>query len=420
MPSPGGEAQTAGDPASLKRCPPAWIVGMALLPFGLVVGFAVTALPYLLTRAGISVDRVATISAAVMSPTFWGFLVNPVMDSGLSRRTYCWLTLIVSAICLALGLTFIAPGRLPLMTVLLVAGVLCMVLFANAQGGWFTEFVPESARGAVGGWSNVANLGGGAIGSMAVMALVERIGMHWLAPGLAVVVMLGGLPMLLFPPAGSSSFSLAQAFSSALRATWLACKRRDCLVGFALFLSPAAAVGAINLFSGLGKDFHTGEHTVIAITGAGCAITASLGSLLGGFASGRVPRAYVYLAAGISAGACALTMAFTPHTPAAFIGGVLLYNGCAGISYAAFTALSLQLVGHSNPVAATQLGLFAAATNGAIVFMTWADGRGYAHYGVRGLLTVDGAGAILTGFPLLYLVYRELRSRRLAPAPEEN
>lgn len=419
MPAPESETKAvAAPPAVLSRCPPAWIVGMAVLPFGLVVGFTITALPYLLTRSGIGVAQVATISAIVMSPTFWGFLINPVMDSGLSRRSYCFITLIVGAVCVALGLAAVSPRHIPLMTALLLVGELSVVLYANAQGGWITEFVPETARGAVGGWSNVANLGGGAIGSMAVMALASKIGARWLGLDLAAVVVLTGAPLLLFPPARASSFSLAQAFSSALGATWTACKRRDCLVGFVLFLSPAAAVGAINLFSGLGKDFHVSEHMVILITGGGCAITASIGSLVGGFASGRLPRGYVYLTAGIAAGLCALTMAFAPHTPSAFIAGVLIYNACAGLAYAAFTALCLQLVGHGNPVAATQLGLFAAATNGAIVFMTWADGRGYKHFGVRGLLTVDGSAALLAGIPLLYLVCRELRSHRLASAPE--
>ena len=108
-------------------------------------------------------------------------------------------------------------------------------------------------------------------------------------------------------------------------------------------------MAAINLFSGLGNDFHVNPSIVIAVTGAGCAITASAGSLLGGFLSGRLPRGYVYLGAGIAAAVCAFVLAFTPHTQAAFVWGVLTYNGLAGIAYAAFTALGLQLVGHRSP-----------------------------------------------------------------------
>lgn|GEM_PF-722345 len=415
MPSPETGATGAAPPiapAPLGHCPPAWVVGLSVLPFGLVVGFSITALPYLLTHAGISIDRVATISAIVMSPTFWGFLVNPLLDSGLSRRAYCWITMIVAAVTLALGLASVSPHHLGVMTALLLVGELSIVLYANAGGGWTAEFVPESARGAVGGWSNVANLGGGAAGAMAVMSLSGHLSVRWIGVGLAVTVLLGSIPLLFFPPAKRSSFSLLQAFSSALKATWQVSKRRECLVGFALFLTPAASLAAINLFSGLGNDFHASEKLVITVTGAGCAITASIGSLFGGFLSGRLPRGYIYLAAGIAGGLCALTMALTPHTEAAFVWGVLTYNACAGVSYAAFTSLGLQLVGHGSPVAATQLGLFAASTNGAIDLMTWADGQGYKHFGVRGLLMTDATAAILGGIPLLFLVYRELHRAR--------
>ncbi len=54
--------------------------------FRLVAGFVVTALPFLLSKAGVSVDRIATVSAVALSPTFWAFLLTPIVDVGFSRR----------------------------------------------------------------------------------------------------------------------------------------------------------------------------------------------------------------------------------------------------------------------------------------------------------------------------------------------
>ncbi len=88
----------------------------------------------------------------------------------------------------------------------------------------------------------------------------------------------------------------------------------------------------------------------------------------------------------------------SPHTQTSFVLGVLIYNGIAGIAYAAFTALGLQLVGHHSPVASTQLGLFAAATNGAIVFMTGGGGDGE-----------DTATAFVTASPSQYAAVGSLR-----------
>lgn len=391
---------------------------MSLFPFGLVVGFTITALPFLLTNLGIPLDRVAGVSAMVMSPTFWGFLLQPVMDTGLTRRAYCWLTAIIASICLVGALLLLSPSRLGTASVLLMLAELAMVLFSGAITGWMAEFTPDSLRGSVSGWTNVANLGGGALGSLAVMSLSPHVALHWIGLGLAGCIVLGTSPTLLFPEPRKSSFCFRQIFTDAMKATWRASKTKECLTGFALFLAPAGAVAAINLFSGMGRDFHASEQTVIWITGAGCAISTSLGALLGGYAANRVSRGFLYVSAGITASVCALVMAFCPHVPVAFIGGVLIYNGIAGVVYAAFNALGFQLVGQKSAVASTQLGLFSAATNAAIVYMTWADGQGYKHFGVRGLLLTDGLASIVSGAILLMLLGRQLRKMHVGEIEE--
>jgi predicted MFS family arabinose efflux permease len=115
----------------------------------------------------------------------------------------------------------------------------------------------------------------------------------------------------------------------------------------------------------------------------------------------RVDRGTLYMTGGALSGAVALALAFSPHTASVFIAGVLIYNSVAGLCYAAFSALGLQLVGTRNPTASTQLALFAAASNAAVVYMTWADGQGYRMFGIRGLFLVDGIAAIGAAIPLL-------------------
>ena len=390
---------------------------MAIFPFGVVIGFTITALPFLLTNLGIPLYKVATVSATVMSPTFWGFLLQPLMDTGLTRRAYCWLTSTSAAVCLGTGLVVLSPARLGVATALLLVAELSMVLFSGAVSGWTAEFTTDEVRGSVSGWTNVANLGGGALGSLAVMSLVPYISLYWLALGLAACILLGTALTTLFPPPKKSSFHFRQIFTDAVKATWHASKTKECLTGFALFLAPASAEAAINLFSGMGKDFHTSEHTVVWVTGAGCAVSASLGALLGGYAANRVSRGYLYVCAGMAGGCCALLLAFTPHTPTAFLLGALIYNGITGVAYAAFNALGYQLVGQKSAVASTQLGLFSAATNAAIVYMTWADGQGYKHFGLRGLLLTDGLASVISGTALLVLLGNRLRKRDGAGMP---
>lgn len=390
---------------------------MILFPFGLVVGFTVTALPFLLTRQGIPLDRVASTSAVVLSPTFWGWLVCPVLDTRLTRRAYLWLMALVGAVCLGLALNVLSPARLVLTTGLLVVAQLAIVMYGNAATGWMSEFLPDNVRGSVSGWTNVANLGGGAAGSLAVMSLATHIRMGWIGAGLGACIVLGVLPSVAFPAPKRSSFTLSQVFTDTVKAAWTACKRRECLVGFALFLAPAGSAAEINLFSGLGNDFHVSGRVVVLVTGAGCAIATSIGALAGGYVANHVSRGYLYLGAAAGLAAVSLSLAVTGHTVAAFIAGALVYNGLTGVVYASFNALSFELTGQGNAVASTQLALFTAALNAAVVYMTWADGQGYKHFGVHGLFLVDGLASAVAVVPLLMLVRKELRMReQMEPA----
>lgn len=410
------------------KVPAAWIVGLAMFPFGLVAGFTVTALPFLLTHLGIPLYKVAAISATVMSPTFWGFVLQPLMDTGLTRRAWSWVTAAISAACLLAALPLLSVATLGIATALLVIGELSIVLYSGAVAGWTAQFTPDSRRGSVSGWTNVANLGGGALGSLALMSLAPHISLRWLGIGLAATILAGAVPMLFFPDAVRSSFNFRQIFTDAMKTTWRVCKTKECLTGFAVFLVPASAEAAINLFSGMGNDFHTSTATVIWVTGAGCAITASIGALVGGYAANHVSRGRLYLSAGLVTSFVALAMALSPHTPLAFIIGALVYNGLAGVSYAAFNAFGYELVGNKNAVASTQLGLFSASTNFAITYMTAADGRASKNFGVTGLLLTDALASMISAVLLLILLRKLLTKPRgdeaesgvLVAAPQEN
>ncbi len=380
---------------------------MGFATFGLVVGFVITALPFLLSKAGVSVDRIAGVSATAMSPTFWAFLVTPIVDVGFTRRTYAFVLAIASALSLGAALWVFSPDRLWLFTALVLCAELAIVLQCSAVNGWTSEFVPDARRGRVGGWINAANLGGGALGAMGVMWTAAHLPLRTLGLLMALAVLASTAFLLRFPAPARPQLSLRQIFGGTFRSVVQTSKQPQVLMGFLLFLAPASCVAAINLFSGLGKDFQASPQRVVWITGAGAAITSAMGSILGGYIADWVDRGALYLSGGIMAGLCAVWIASIPHTQAAFTAGVLAYNCLAGICYAAFSALGLQLVGVRNPTAATQLALFAAASNGAIVYMTWADGQGYRMFGTRGLFLVDGLASLGAAIPLLlFLLWR--------------
>ena len=399
--------------AESRRVTPPWLVGMGALSFGLVAGFIVTALPFLLAKAGISVDRIASVSAGAMSPTFWGFLLTPLVDVGFTRRAWALALSCVSAFFLMLALFTFEADRLPLFTALLLVAELAIVLQSAATNGWTSEFVTDEQRGKVGGWINVANLGGGALGSMAMMGLASWFSMRTLGFVIGLGTLASSLILLAFPAPTPPLLGLRQVFSGTLRNVWNTSKKPEVLTGFLIFLAPAACLAAINLFAGLGLDFHTPSGQVVWVTGLGASITCSVGALFGGYLADRVNRGVLYMAGGILGGVVAVAVAFAPHTAQVFIAGALIYNGVAGLCYAAYSALGLQLTGSRNPTAATQLALFAAAANAAIVYMTWADGQGYRLWGIRGLFLVDGLAAIGAAIPLLLFLRRRTAAAAL-------
>ncbi len=392
---------------------------MGVLTFGLVAGFVITALPFLLSKAGVSVDRIATVSAIAMSPTFWAFLMTPIVDVGFTRRTYAFALAIASALSLGSALWFFSPARLSLFTALVLLAELAIVIQSGAVYGWISEFVPDAERGRVGGWINAANLGGGALGAMAVMWSASRLPFRTLGMMIAFATVSSTLFLLRFPHPADPQLGLRQILGGTFRSVVQTSRQPQVLTGFLLFLAPVSCVAAINLFAGLGNEFHASPQWVVWTTGAGAAVTSAIGAFVGGYIADRVDRGVLYVGGGTLAGLCALWMAATPHTQATFTAGVLAYNFVAGVCYAAFSALGLQLVGIRNPTAATQLALFAAASNGAIVYMTWADGQGFRMFGIRGLLLVDGLAAITAAIPLLlFLRWRATKNSPAFDAPD--
>jgi MFS family permease len=395
--------------------PPAWVKGFSILPFGLALGFMSTALPFLLTRQGVTVDRVAKISATVVLPTVWAFLFKPLLDSGLKRSTYCLILTATASLGLGVGVTMLTPAHLVIAIPALLVATFSMVLYTGSANGWISQVTGDHERGIVAGWQNVANLGGGALGSFAVMGLLTHSIVTQRSAGvlMAALVWLGATPLLFFPKAPEPKFRMVEVFSKTLKEIWRAVRRRECLVGFALLLCPAAGTAAQNLQSGLGKDFHSSESVVIWVTGIGSAVVCSIGALVGGKLADRFPRGYVYLFSGLGTATTAIAAAVLPRTPTMFVMTTLVYNLAIGSIYAAYNALALEMTGDS-PVASTQLGLFAASINVNVNYMTRADGLGYHKAGVTGLYLVDGLASVVCIVPMLFLVRAE-RRRRTVP-----
>src|SRR5437899_1676622 len=102
--------------------PPPWLFGVTSLPYGAYTGFVAVAMPYLLRNAGLTVDRIAGISAVALAPSVWYFLWAPLVDIGLRRRSWLMLAAGLSACCMLAALLLPLPSRIETFSALVVIG----------------------------------------------------------------------------------------------------------------------------------------------------------------------------------------------------------------------------------------------------------------------------------------------------------
>jgi predicted MFS family arabinose efflux permease len=168
----------------------------------------------------------------------------------------------------------------------------------------------------------------------------------------------------------------------------------------------------------VGGDYGASTDTVSFTMGYGSGLLTALGALLGGRFLDRLDKRRAYLLSGLLIAVVDAVMACAPRSTITYIAGTLVYSLVAGLCFAAFTAVVLEIIGEVDRSAATQYTLFDAAGNLATSYLAWMDGHGYdlfkahARSGPAGLLLTD-AGMNVAGVIGLVLMMYCLRRRHL-------
>lgn len=387
----------------MRRTLPPWAMGLAAAPLGFYFGFISTATPILLRAHGVPVEKIGLVSSVGFSPTFWAFLLCPVLDVRFSKRTYAFFFAAVAAVCL--GLSTLLTFHLIAFTAVLTLGCTATVLFGNAHQGWMPDAVEDRHFSAVGAMSTVANLGAAGLFAWLTINLLRTMSPHTAGILLALGVMAPTAMLLFIPMPDAPLRGAAEVFGNFFRDLYEVCKRRSSILGLICFLSPTACFALTNSFSDLGTDFQATEAWVTRINGPLVAIVCSAGALVGLWFCQRFLRRTVYVLAGFGGAMAALAMIWMPHTLHYYALSVLAYNFFQGINYTAFSAFEYEIIGPANPLAATQIALLTAAANAPISYMTFFETRLYTNHGLPGMLGVDAVSSIVVGI-LLLLVFR--------------
>jgi PAT family beta-lactamase induction signal transducer AmpG len=380
---------------------PPWLFGILSIPYGVFNGILVVLMPFLLRKHGISPDRIANVIAVSSIPNVWYFLWSPVVDTGLLRRTWVLIAAGVSGLC---GAIAIAATSLSLteLTILLLMGNVVAMLLSSACGAILTT-LNHTKRGRASGWYQAGNLGGGAMGAGAAIWAADKVPLPVLAVAAGSMVFAPALAALLISEERVPRMAVIPLFRALGRDVWDVLCSRATLIGLVFFLSPVGSSAVSNLISSVGPDYHASDAQVALVSGLAGGVLSALGCLLGGFVCDRMNRMSAYALAGLLSAVFSAWMALGPATPLTYAGGYTGYALAAGIAYAAFTALELDVLGKRRHAAGTAYSLLGASGNLPIAYMTWLDGVGYKYSGARGLMAVDSLANGIGGVLLLLL-----------------
>jgi MFS family permease len=362
-----------------------------IIPFGVLSGYGSVTLGYALAQAGVTAAGVATLVAVYFVPQTWKFLWAPVADLTLTRRRWYALAVVLLALgFIATGV--IAPRRenLGLLSAAMFLASTASTFLAMAVESLMAYSTPDAQRGRAGGWFQAGNLGGQGLGGGAGLWLAQHFGEPWLPAAVLAVVSLAccaALASIPEPPPTPRGETLAGSMRGVLRDLWSVARSRAGFLSLLVCFLPIGTGAAGNLFAAIADDWRASANTVALVTGALSGVASALGCLIGGHLCDRMDRKTAYWVFGLAQALCAVAMAIAPRTEPVYIAFVMVYWVITGFTYAAFSAVVLEAIGHG--AAATKYNLFASLSNMPIAYMTLVDGWAHTRSGAGTMLHVE-------------------------------
>jgi MFS family permease len=385
---------------------PIWFA-VLVAPYGAAFSYVAAALPFLGGRVGLQVAMTALLGLAYV-PHAWKFLWAPLVDATLTRKTWYWIGLVLTAG----GLVFTASvpvteASLPVLSVVVVASQVGLTLLNMGVESFMAFTVPESGRGRAAGWYWFGNLFAGAMVAVAMPTLLETMPEPWMIGAvLGSVLLLCGIPTAFIhmpPPDADHPRDLGAAMVKLGRDLKQLVTSRAGLTGMIICLVPVSAgvmTNALNSMNGLWGITDPGRYDILGLAltpeqivfyilaGVG-GVLAAVGAILGGRLADRMPRRLAQAAAGGTMAVTAVLMALAPREPWAYVAFGLTYAFFSGMAQAAFSSFVLETIGKG--AVATKYNIFASLTNQAYAYTAYFDSRALAAWGPRGMLFTDAA-----------------------------
>lgn len=382
---------------NLEKHPHPGIFMFLLLPFGVWSGYVTVTIGYMLTKAGIPLEKVAPIVAMTLIPNVFKFVWAPLVDTTLTVKKWYIIANIVTALgILFTGILPLKVENLTLLTVIIFFASLVNTIVAMSTESLLAHDTPDHLKGRAAGYLNAGNLGGLGLGGGAGLWLAQRVSEPWMAGGIIAFTVLFcsfGLFYLSEPTSRIKEKNYFKAIGNLNRDIWTVVKSRMGFLALFLCFLPLGTGAASNLWSSISNDWNALADTVALIIGVGGGILSAVGCLVGGYICDIMDKKKAYILFGVVQALCAVAMAFSPHTELMFIIWASTYAFSSGLAYAGFSSFVLEVIGKG--AAATKYNVFASLSNAPIYYMIYIDGWAHGRWGAFGMLTTEAIMALL-------------------------
>lgn len=383
-------------PARPARHPVVFTV--LIVPFGIPLGFVSVALAFLATRRGLTVQQGAELIATFMAPQVWKVAWAPIADTTLSRRRWYLLALVACAAGMfAMAALPLGPSTLWLLEAVILATSVATTFVGFAAEAMIAHLTAPEDRGRVSGWFQAGNLGGTLVGGGLSLWLLEHLPSGWETGVILAALLLAPaavLPLLPDVPAEPRTGSLAGEIRLVLRELWDILRSRAGALSAVLCFVPVGSGAASGVLAQaeVAAHWQAGAAQVELVQGLLGGVCSMVGCVVGGYGCRRLGSRMAYVVFGALMAAVALAMAFGPPTPATYVAGNLAYFFTTGLSYAAFSAVVLDVIGAGR--AATKYNSFASLSNTPIWYMGLLLAAAETRFGPSGLLYAECAAGV--------------------------
>jgi MFS transporter, PAT family, beta-lactamase induction signal transducer AmpG len=401
QPAEGALAESGTPSARRER---SWLFSFLIAPEAVIsVGLINGGLSYLLRDEGVNPARAASIVALLTLPHTIYFLWGPVTDFFIRRRT--WLLLAAALSALTLLLAFHQPRLSSTWGIALIFIAACIgVMVPAACGGMMGTLHSEVSRRRAGSFYQSGSLTFGAIATFLVVSCSGRFSLFAIGCMIAALIAVPALAAFAIPAQpviSGRAHETASRIWSEFKSTFL---RWEAIPYTLLVTFPMCSGGMLGLLPELARDYGVSGSGVAWMNGVAGAVLTTLGALAVALIPVRVRASVAFLIAGLANAASLAILAIGPLRPMVYYISTVLFLFTIGACYALFTGVSLEFLGSSGKSGSTRYAIINSLGNLPVAYMSWADGRGYAHWGPRGMPAADavlstvGASLLLAHF----------------------